>query len=469
MAKEEVNAKKEPPRAGKAGGASILVVDDHRASAKGLAELLRADGYETYVAFDVVAGLKILEDEDVDVVIADMVIPGMDGLDFLMMARDRWPAVPFVILTGYGTIETAVEATRRGAYEYLTKPIDPERLARVVEKALEKRGLELENLELRTRLFEKYSFDRIIGRSKPMQKIYDLITRIAPTDATVLLYGESGTGKELIADSIHYNSRRRDGPLVKLNCAALAEGVLESELFGHEKGAFTGAVRRHNGRFEQADGGTLFLDEVSQIPATTQVKLLRVLEDGVFQRVGGDENLRADVRLIAATNVRLEDAVREGRFREDLYYRLKVVTIDVPPLRERAEDIPLLVNAFIREFNEKNHLDIEGVDDEVIWLFRAYHWPGNVRELRNVVESMAVMARSSRLTADDIPPNVRRSVDEAKADGVRVGMKLADVERYMIENTLKELGGNRTRAAKVLGIGLRTLQRKLKSYGINQP
>ncbi len=467
MAKDEVIAKKEPRRAGKAGGASVLVVDDHRAAAEGLAELLRAEGYETYVAFDVVAGLKILEEEEVDVVIADMVIPGMDGLDFLMMARDRWPAVPFVILTGYGTIETAVEATRRGAYEYLTKPIDPERLARVVEKALEKRGLELENLELRTRLFEKYSFDRIIGRSKPMQEIYDLITRIAPADATVLVYGESGTGKELIADSIHYNSRRRDGPLVKLNCAALAEGVLESELFGHEKGAFTGAVRRHSGRFERADGGTLFLDEVSQIPATTQVKLLRVLEDGVFQRVGGTENLRADVRLIAATNVRLEGAVREGRFREDLYYRLKVVTIDVPPLRERAEDIPLLVNAFIREFNEKNHLDIEGVGDEVIWLFRAYNWPGNVRELRNVVESMAVMARSSRLTADDIPPNLRRSVDEAKADGVRVGMKLVDVERYMIENTLKELGGNRTKAAKVLGIGLRTLQRKLKSYGIN--
>ena len=447
--------------------AAVLVVDDHRAAAEGLAELLRADGYETYVAFDVDAGLKILEDEAVDVVIADMVIPGMDGLDFLMLAREKWPAVPFVILTGYGTIETAVEATRRGAYEYLTKPIDPEGLGRVVDKALEKRKLELENLELKTRLYERFSFDRIIGRSKPMQEIYDLITRIAPTNATVLIYGESGTGKELIADSIHYNSRRRDGPLVKLNCAALAEGVLESELFGHEKGAFTGAVRRHRGRFEQADGGTLFLDEVSQIPPATQVTLLRVLEDGVFRRVGGGEDMRADVRVIAATNVGLEGAVAAGKFREDLYYRLKVVTIDVPLLRERAEDIPLLVNAFIREFNEKNHLDIEGVDDDVIWLFRAYGWPGNVRELRNVVESMAVMARTNRLTREDIPPNVRRSVEEVKADGVRVGMKLADAERYLIEATLKELGGNRTRAAKVLGIGLRTLQRKLKSYGVN--
>jgi DNA-binding NtrC family response regulator len=300
-----------------------------------------------------------------------------------------------------------------------------------------------------------------------MQEIYDLIARIAPTNATVLLCGESGTGKELIADSVHYNSRRREGPLVKLNCAALAAGVLESELFGHEKGAFTGALRRHRGRFEQADGGTLLLDEVSQIPPPTQVTLLRVLEDGVFRRVGGAEDLRADVRVIAATNERLEDAVAAGKFREDLYYRLKVVTIDVPPLRERAEDLPLLVEAFCREVNEKNHLHIEGVDDDVVWLFRAYGWPGNVRELRNVVESMAVMARTNRLTRDDIPPNLRRSVEEVKADGVRVGMKLADTERYLIEATLKELGGNRTKTAQVLGIGLRTLQRKLKSYGVN--
>jgi DNA-binding NtrC family response regulator len=467
MAKNKIASDRRTRPATRRVNAAVLVVDDHRGAAEGLAELLRADGYETYVAFDVDSGLEILEEEAVDVVVADMVIPGMDGLDFLMMAREKWPAVPFIILTGFGTIETAVEATRRGAYEYLTKPIDPERLGRVIDKALERRRLELENIELRTRLYEKYSFDRIIGRSKLMQEIYELITRIAPTNATVLIYGESGTGKELIADSIHYNSRRRQKPLVKLNCAALAEGVLESELFGHERGAFTGAVRRHKGRFEQADGGTLFLDEVSQIPTATQVKLLRVLEDGVFQRVGGSENIRADVRLIAATNVRLEDEVREGKFREDLYYRLKVVTIEVPPLRERAEDIPLLVNAFIREFNEKNHLEIEGFDDDVVWFFRAYDWPGNVRELRNVLESTTVMAQSNRLTRDDIPPNVRKSVEEVKADGVRVGMKLADAERYMIEATLKELGGNRTKAAKVLGIGLRTLQRKLKSYGVN--
>ncbi len=453
------------PRA-PAGAAAVLVVDDHRAAAEALAELLRAEGYETYVAFDAPGGLAILDDSPIDVIIADMVLPGMDGIDFLMMSVERWPAIPFIMLTGFGTIETAVEATRRGAYEYLTKPIQPDDLYRVLAKALEKRRLELENLELKTRLYEKYSFDRIIGRSKPMQKIYNLIGRIAPTDAAVLVYGESGTGKELIGDSIHYNSRRRDKPLVKLNCAALAEGVLESELFGHEKGAFTGAVRRHRGQFEQADGGTLFLDEVSEIPPATQVKLLRVLEDGVFRRVGGVENIVADVRIIAATNVHLEEAVAGQTFREDLYYRLKVVTIDVPPLRQRAEDIPLLVNAFIREFNEKNHLAIEGVDDDVIWLFRAYGWPGNVRELRNVVESMAVMARASRLTKEDVPPDVRKSVEEVVADGVRVGMKLADAERYMIEATLKELGGNRTKAAKVLGIGLRTLQRKIKSYNI---
>jgi two-component system response regulator HydG len=460
------NAPSPPAAPPPAFAAGILIVDDHRAGAEALAELLRADGYETFLAPDVNVGLDILANNAVDVVVADMVLPGMDGIDFLMMARERWPAVPFILLTGFGTIETAVEAMRRGAYEYLTKPIDPAHLNQVIAKALEHRRLELENQELKTRLFEKYAFDRIIGRSKPMQEIYDLITRIAPTNASVLIYGESGTGKELIADSIHYNSRRRAQPLVKLNCAALAEGVLESELFGHEKGSFTGAIRRHRGRFEQADGGTLFLDEVSEIPAATQVKLLRVLEDGVFQRVGSAEDLTADVRLLAATNVHLEDAVRDGRFREDLYYRLKVVTVDVPPLRDRAEDIPLLVNAFLREFNAKNHLALEDVTDEVLWLFRAYAWPGNVRELRNAVESMAVMARGTRLTKDDIPPHIRRRVEEVHADGIRVGAKLADVEKYMIQATLRELGGNRTQAAKVLGIGLRTLQRKVKRYNL---
>jgi len=463
--KKDLPALKAAPGATGARGA-VLVVEDDRPSADALAKLLRSFGHESVVAADVTAALRVLDNAAVDVIVADMKMPGVDGIDFLMMARDRWPAVPFIILTGFATIETAVEAMRRGAYEYLTKPVDAEKLELALAKALERRRLELENLELKHRLFERYSFDRIIGRSKPMQRIYDLITRIAPTNATVLIYGESGTGKELIADSIHYNSRRRDKPMVKLNCAALAEGVLESELFGHERGSFTGAVRRRVGRFEQADGGTLFLDEVSEIPPATQVKLLRVLEDGVFQRVGGTQNVATDVRLIAATNVQLEEAVAAGRFREDLYYRLKVVTVEVPPLRERTEDIPLLVDAFIREFNAKNNLDIKGVDDDVIWVFRAYGWPGNVRELRNVVESMAIMARGQRLTKADIPPNINRSVADVNA-GVRAGMRLDDVERYIIGATLKEARGNRTQTAKILGIGLRTLQRKLKEYGIS--
>jgi len=458
MDREKVAAARPPAPA-------VLIVEDDRPSAQALAELLRAEGYESLVAADVPAALKILEENTVDAVVADLVLPGVDGIDFLMMTRERWPDVPVVILTGFATIETAVEATRRGAYDYFTKPLDAEKFLRALKNALEKSRLERENLDLRTRLYEKYSFDRIIGRSQPMQHIYDLISRIAPTNATVLIYGESGTGKELIADAIHYNSRRRDKIIVKLNCAALAEGVLESELFGHEKGAFTGAVRRHRGRFEQAQGGTLFLDEVSEIPPATQVKLLRVLENGVFQRVGGTDDLAADVRLIAATNVRLEDAVAAGRFREDLYYRLKVVTIDVPPLRERPEDIPLLVAAFIREFNEKNQLAITGADDEVLWAFRAYRWPGNVRELRNVVESMAVMARGDRLTAADLPPNLRPATGPPP-DGIRVGMKLEDAERHLIAATLQEAGGNRTKTAKILGIGLRTLQRKIKQYGL---
>lgn len=444
----------------------ILIVEDDKPSADALGQLLRAEGYESFTAGDAPGALAILESEPVDAVIADMVLPGVDGIEFLMMARDRWPDVPVIILTGFGTIETAVEATRRGAYDYLTKPVDGDKLLRTLTNAIEKRRLQKENLELRSRLYDKYSFDRIIGKSEPMRKIYDLITRVAPTNATVLIYGESGTGKELIADAIHYNSRRRAGPIVKLNCAALAEGVLESELFGHEKGAFTGAVRRHYGHFERAHGGTLFLDEVSEIPPAIQVKLLRVLENGVFQRVGGSENIAADVRLIAATNVRLEDAVAAGRFREDLYYRLKVVTVEVPPLRERAEDIPLLVAAFIREFNEKNNLHVTGADEDVLWAFRSYNWPGNVRELRNAVESMAVMARGERLTVADLPANLRAKAPSAVPAGVRVGMTIEDAERYLIAATLKETGGNRTKTAKILGIGLRTLQRKIKQYGL---
>jgi DNA-binding NtrC family response regulator len=451
------------PEAKTTGLVNILVVDDHVASADAMAELLAAEGYSTYTAKDAESGLTVVDEEAIDVVIADLVLPGVDGIDFLMMVKERWPEVPVIILTGYGSIESAVEATKRGAYEYLTKPVDTDKLSVIVSKALERRNIEIENRRLRAELYDRYSFDKIIGKSKPMKEIYEIISRIAPTDASVLITGESGTGKELIADAIHYNSRRREKPFVKINCAALAEGVLESELFGHEKGAFTGAIRRHRGVFEQADGGTLFLDEISEIPLTTQVKLLRVLQDGVFRRVGGDTDLTADVRVIAATNVDLVGLVGGKKFREDLFYRLKVVTIRVPPLRDRTEDVPLLVDAFIREFSEKNKIYVRGVSDEALWLLRVYPWPGNIRELRNVIESMVVMAGGKTLTADDVPPDVKRAAAD-DAGAIRVGMTVAEVERYIIEKTLKEVGGNRTRAAQILGIGLRTLQRKLKQY-----
>jgi two-component system response regulator HydG len=299
-----------------------------------------------------------------------------------------------------------------------------------------------------------------------MQEIYDIITRIAPTDAGALITGESGTGKELIADAIHYNSRRREKPFLKINCAAISEGVLESELFGHEKGAFTGAVRRHKGIFEQANGGTIFLDEVSEIPLPTQVKLLRVLQDGVVRPVGGSADIVTDTRTIAASNITLEEAVAEKKFREDLYYRLRVVTIHVPALRERAEDIPLLVEAFLEEFNEKNRLNIKGIDDEVMTILRSYSWPGNVRELRNVIESMAVMARGDILTTADIPAPLKQNLERESERGIKAGMTMTDAEKYMIEETLKATDGNRTRAAKILNIGLRTLQRKIKEYRI---
>jgi DNA-binding NtrC family response regulator len=451
------------PEAKTTGLVNILIVDDHEASADAMAELLADEGYSTYTAKDAEIGLTIVDEEAIDVVIADLVLPGVDGIDFLMMVKERWPEVPVIILTGYGSIETAVEATKRGAYEYLTKPVDFDKLSVVVNKALERRGIEIENRRLRAKLYDRYSFDKIIGKSKPMQEIYEIISRIAPTDASVLVSGESGTGKELIADAIHYNSRRREKPFVKINCAALAEGVLESELFGHEKGAFTGAIRRHRGVFEQADGGTLFLDEISEIPLPTQVKLLRVLQDGIFRRVGGDADLSADVRVIAATNVDLAELAGEKKFREDLYYRLKVVTIRVPPLRDRTEDIPLLVDAFIKEFAAKNKINIKGISDEALWLLRVYPWPGNIRELRNVVESMVVMADGKTLTGADVPPEIKRAASD-DSGGVRVGMTVAEVERYIIEKTLDEVDGNRTRASQILGIGLRTLQRKLKQY-----
>jgi len=451
------------PEAKTTGLVNILIVDDHGASADAMAELLAGEGYSTYTARDADSGLTVVDEEAIDVVIADLVLPGVDGIDFLMMVKERWPEVPVIILTGYGSIESAVEATKRGAYEYLTKPVDFDKLSVVVSKALERRNIEIENRRLRAELYDRYSFDKIIGKSKPMQEIYEIISRIAPTDAGVLVSGESGTGKELIADAIHYNSRRREKPFVKINCAALAEGVLESELFGHEKGAFTGAIRRHRGVFEQADGGTLFLDEISEIPLPTQVKLLRVLQDGVFRRVGGDADLHADVRVVAATNVEIGELVKVKKFREDLYYRLKVVAIRVPPLRCRTDDVPLLVDAFIKEFNQKNNLRVKGISDEALWLLRVYPWPGNIRELRNVVESMIVMARRKVLTADDVPPEVKRAASN-DAGGARVGMTAAEVERYIIEKTLDEVEGNRTRAAQILEIGLRTLQRKLKQY-----
>ena len=446
---------------------TLLVLDDDKAGSEAMAHLLAADGYKTFIAGDAEVALRLIDEQSVDLVIADLVLPGIDGIDFLMAVKKRWPSVPVIMLTGFGTIEAAVEATRKGAYEFLTKPADTDKLAILVQKALERRTIELENIRLREQLYERHSFDNIIGGSKPMREIYDIITRIAPTDAGALITGESGTGKELIADAIHYNSRRREKPLLKINCAAISEGVLESELFGHEKGAFTGAVRRHKGIFEQADGGTIFLDEVSEIPLTTQVKLLRVLQDGVVRPVGGSSDIVTDTRTIAASNITLEDAVSEKKFREDLYYRLRVVTVHVPALRERVEDIPLLVDAFLKEFNEKNHLNVKGLEDDVMVILRSYSWPGNVRELRNVIESMAVMARGDILTPVDIPAPLKKSLERDADRGIKAGMAMTDAEKYMIEETLKATDGNRTRAAKMLDIGLRTLQRKIKEYEIN--
>jgi two-component system NtrC family response regulator/two-component system response regulator HydG len=348
----------------------------------------------------------------------------------------------------------------------MEKPIDLVKLRVLIHKALEKRALAVENIALRESLRQKYRFDNIVGASQKMSEIYQIVTQVAPTNATVLITGESGTGKELIANAIHYNSPRKERPLVKLNCASLSETLLESELFGHEKGAFTGAISRRKGRFEIADGGTLFLDEIGGVSLAVQVKLLRVLQEREFERVGGNETIKVDVRLVTATNKDLKKAVEEGTFREDLFYRIHVVTIDVPPLRERKEDIPPLVSHFINKFAAENKKNVKGVTDEALLLLTSYDYPGNVRELENIIESAVVMATGNLIDVSVLPQSVRSVTPARESISLPVGSTLTDVEKRLIGETLRLTGGNKVQAAKVLGIGTRTLYRKIKEYNL---
>lgn len=442
----------------------ILVVDDEKNSRDGLARALRRD-YKVFSAESGAEALDVLSEESVDVMLSDLRMPVMDGMTLMQRALAMTPGLICILLTAYGNVETAVEAMRHGAADFLTKPVNLQELELVLERVLRSRRAEDENRQLKEQLSSKFGMENIIGNSPEMQEVFDTVRQVASSRATVLVQGESGTGKELVAKAIHQLSSRQHGAFVPVHCAALSSTLLESELFGHEKGAFTGAAERRKGRFEMADGGTLFLDEIGEIDSSVQVKILRALEERKFERVGGQETVEVDTRLVAATNRDLKQMVADGDFREDLYYRLYVVAITLPPLRTRAGDIPLLLKHFLDEFNRENGREIEGFSPDALDALKRYEWPGNVRELRNVVEQVVVLSRGQKIGVRDLPAHVRGG--ESGNGGVVLsgGGTLEEMEKVAIQQALKACEGNRTRAAEQLGISRRTLHRKISEYG----
>ena len=441
----------------------VLVADDEASARMGLATLLRDAGFEVEEAEDGERALESLKASAPDVLVTDLHMPGLDGIQLLERAREAIPELIVVLVTAFADVDTAVRAMQLGAEHYLTKPVQFDELLVVIDRALERRHLLHEATELRSRLKDRLSFDNIIGSSPAMQEVFDVIEQVAKTKASVLITGESGTGKELVAQAIHQNSPRAKAPFVKLHCAALAETLLESELFGHEKGAFTGAVGRREGRFKQADGGTLFLDEIGEISPAIQVKLLRFLQERTFERVGGNETVKVDVRIITATNRDLNVEAAAGKFREDLFYRLNVVNIEMPPLRARPSDLLPLATFFLHRFAKENGKRIDGFADDAVERIGAYRWPGNVRELENVMERAVVLCEGSKLTAKHLPAGVGAS----SRSTVRVpGSTMDEIERNAILATLEACGGRTTQAAQMLDISVRKIQYKLHEYGV---
>lgn len=447
---------------------NVLIVDDEKNIRSGLGRALELDGYRTLLAADGQEAIDVIRSEEIDLVIADLKMPRVSGEELLRHVVDQYPSVPVIILTGHGTIETAVQAMRDGAYDFLTKPVSLDRLSLLAKRALANRELVLQHRQLQNELEQQRESSAIIGKSSALQDVLNVVKQVAPTKASVLITGESGVGKELIADAIHRLSDRSANPLIKVHCAALSETLLESELFGHEKGAFTGAIGRKRGRFELANTGTIFLDEIGEINQSVQIKILRVLQEKRFERVGGEETLDVDVRIVAATNRDLKEEIAKGSFREDLYYRLNVVNIHVPPLRDRKDDIPLLSAAFIKEFSKENGKAVEGVDPRARAALHNHDWPGNIRELRNSIESAVVMAKGSIITIDDLPPSINRKGTEDDTISIQLGSRLADAEREIIRTTLSANNGNKTRTAEILGIGRKTLHRKIAEYQLEE-
>ena len=451
---------------------TVLVVDDDSAHRTMLRTLINGWGYAVSEADDGSTAVEKVEETSYDLILMDVRMVKVSGLEALETIKSYNPAIPVIIMTAYSSIETAVEALKQGAHDYLTKPLDFDKLRLILERAMEHTRLKEENRLLRETLGKQFDGQNIIGKSPSMLALLETVAQVAPSEATVLISGESGTGKELIAGALHFNSLRKTGPFVKINCAAITETLLESELFGHEKGAFTGAHRRKEGRFSQAHGGTLLLDEVSEMSLMMQVKLLRALQEREFNRVGGDTTIRVDVRVIAATNKNLMEQINEGAFREDLYYRLNVVELQVPPLTERKEDIPLLAQHFLEMFTDKNRKEIKGFTPQAMDNLIRHGWPGNVRELMNAVERGVVLARSNYLGVEDFPfmkdSLLQNDPDSANPAELFMSgdMPLEDVERAAILNTLEVAGGNKSEAARRLGITRKTLHKKLKTYGV---
>jgi DNA-binding NtrC family response regulator len=437
----------------------VLVVDDDAANRVTLERILSREGYAVVHAEGGREAMDRLRDERVDLVLTDLKMPGMSGIDLLKAAKKVDPDVEVVVMTAYGTVEAAVEAMKEGAYDFVAKPLKRMELVTTLQKALEKRSLQVENRRLREQL-AAVGDGEIVGRSEAMRALLDEIEQVAPSDATVLLTGESGTGKSRLARLLHRMSRRRDGRFVAVNCGAIPETLLESELFGYEKGAFTGAVARKEGRFDLAQGGTLFLDEITETRPVVQVRLLRVLQEGEYERVGGTETLTADCRIVAATNRDIGKEIAEGRFREDLFYRLNVIPLVVPPLREHPEDVPLLAQHFVARFGQKNGKPTLALSPEAVDALAAYRWPGNVRELENAMERAVVLCRSDRIGLDDLPAALRERGQGRKFVTFEVGTPLKVVERRMIDETLRYCNGDRSLAASLMGISSRTIYRR---------
>ncbi len=442
---------------------TILTIDDEENIRNGLADNFELEGYNVKAAGSGKEGLEIIENESIDLVITDLKMDGMSGQEVVRQVTTKYPGIPIIVLTGHGSIDDATEAIKAGAFDFLTKPLDLDHLNIVVKNALRGKELAQQNKELKEKLLNKNNSLEMIGKSSELNRVRTMIEKAAPTKANVLITGESGVGKELVANAIHKQSSRASAPFVIVHCAALSESLLESELFGFEKGAFTGAEAQHKGRFELANGGTIFLDEIGEINQATQVKLLRVLQEKTFERVGGEKTISVDVRVVAATNRNLEDEVKAGRFREDLYYRLNVVRIEMPSLRERKDDIPLLMHSFLREFNIENEKNIKGFDNRSKSALIKYNWPGNIRELKNCIESAVVMCTGDEIKMEDLPSSIRAQSEE-KTISIPIGITMEEAEKIIIQENLAANNNNKSKTADILGIGRKTLHRKIEEW-----